>query len=123
MSLIPNVNNRYSLLTHSVTETNHADKKIDNNIIKQLIDVKTSNNKTISISNNDGSMEVSILSPKKKFGIGLLFSISKQKKITISSEGFKSVMLTPSKDPNNKMGIDINLITDQSSSLLHYPIK
>ncbi|MBG6244223.1 hypothetical protein CS369_04175 [Candidatus Symbiopectobacterium sp. 'North America'] len=115
MPLIPNVNNRYSLLTHSVTETNHADKKTDNNLIKQLFNIKTSTDKNISISNKEGNMEINILYPKKKFGIPLLFSISKQKKITISSERFKGVMLTPSKDPNNKMGININLITDQPS--------
>ncbi|MBG6247451.1 MULTISPECIES: hypothetical protein [Symbiopectobacterium] len=54
MPLIQNVNNRYSLLTHSITETNHADKKTDNHLIKQLFSIKTSADKTISISNKEG---------------------------------------------------------------------
>ncbi|MBG6241096.1 MAG: hypothetical protein EKE20_03560 [Candidatus Symbiopectobacterium sp. Dall1.0] len=116
MPLIPNVNNRYSLLTHSITETNHADKKTDNNLIKQLFSIKTSANKTIAISNKEGNMEINLLYPKKKFGIPLLFSIEKQKKITISSEKFKGIMLTPSKDPNNKFGVNVNIITDLPSS-------
>lgn len=112
MPSISNVNNCYSLLTQSVTTPHHADKKTDSNFIRQLFSIKTSADKTISISNKEGNMEINILYPKKKFGIPLLFSIAKQKQITISSEEFKGIMLTPSKDPNNKMGININLITD-----------
>ncbi|QZN96934.1 hypothetical protein [Symbiopectobacterium purcellii] len=115
MPLIPNANNRYSLLTNPITTTRHADKKSDNNLIKQLSSVKSSADKTISISNNAGNMEIDILYPKKKFCIPLLFSISKQKKITLSPENCQGIMLTPSNDPNNKMGININLITYQPS--------
>lgn len=115
MPLIPNINNRYSLLTHSVTETNHADKKTDKNLIKRLFSIGSSADKTLSIANKKGNMEINILSPPKKFCIPLLFSISEQQKITLSSERCKGIMLTPSKDPNNKMGVKINIITDQPS--------
>ncbi|WP_440863448.1 hypothetical protein [Symbiopectobacterium purcellii] len=66
MSLIPNANNRYSLLTDPVSTTRHADKKSDNNLIKQLSRVKSSADKTISISNKAGNMEIDIHYPKKR---------------------------------------------------------
>lgn len=115
MPSIPNVNNCYSLLTQTVTTTSDADKKADINLIKQLFSINTSADKTIAISNKDGNMEINILYPKKKFGIPLLFSIVKQKKITIPAERFKGIMLTPSKDPKNKMGVNVKLITDLPS--------
>lgn len=116
MLIIKNAKDNYSLLTHSAANTVTVDKKNDNILIKQLFSIKMSSDKNISIRNNNGNMEINILYSKKKLGLPSLFSISTQKKVIITSEKCKEVTLTPSKDPNNKMGIDIKLISDQPSS-------
>lgn len=115
MPLIPSVNNRYSLLTDSVAATDYADKKTNNNLLKQLFNIKPSADKIISISNKAGKMEVTLHCSKEKFGIPLLFSISQQQKIIIAPERCRGILLTPSKDPNNKMGIDVKVMSDYPS--------
>lgn len=60
-------------------------------------------------------MEIHVLYPKRTFGILPLFSISTQKQITLTPEKYKGIMITPSKDPNNKIEVNINIITDQYS--------